>query len=43
VRLGEGPDPLDWGGDWNGNAPGRVGPFFPASNGRAFRMLIDKI
>ena len=23
-RLGEGPDPLDWGGDWNGNAPGRA-------------------
>jgi hypothetical protein len=42
-RLGEGSDPLDWAGDWNGNAPARLGPFFPPSHGRAFRMLIDKI
>jgi hypothetical protein len=42
-RLGEGADPLDWGGDWNGNTPSRLSPFFPSSGGRAFSMLTDKV
>jgi hypothetical protein len=30
-ELSTGADPLDWGGDWNGNAPVRKSPFFPPS------------
>jgi hypothetical protein len=42
-QLGEGSDPLDWGGDWNGNVPARLGPFFPPNYGEAFRVLVRKI
>jgi hypothetical protein len=43
-QLSEGPDPLDWGGDYRvGNVPRRLGPFFPPSRRGAFRALIRKI
>jgi hypothetical protein len=28
-KLAEGPNPLDWGGDWNGNLPSVTSPYFP--------------
>jgi hypothetical protein len=43
-RLSDGPDPLDWGGDYRiGNVPHRLGPFFPPSRGGTFHVLIGKI
>ena len=44
-KLAEGPDPLDWGGDWNGNVPTRESPFFPPGTGSEapFFQLISRI
>jgi hypothetical protein len=41
-RLSDGPDPLDWGGEFRiGNAPGRISPFFPPTG--SFWSLKKKI
>jgi hypothetical protein len=43
ARLSDLPDPLDWGGTWNGNTPAPITPFFPPSHARSFRDLRSKI
>jgi hypothetical protein len=43
-ELSDGPDPLDWGGDCNGNTPENRGPYFPPCGGqKAFRSVQDMI
>jgi hypothetical protein len=44
-ELSNGPDPLDWGGTWNGNTPDRSSPYFPplSPHGKAFRRVQDMI
>ena len=44
-ELSASPDPLDWGGDWNGNTPRDRGPWFPAvaRSDDPFDLLIRKI
>jgi hypothetical protein len=47
-ELSSGADPLDWGGDWNGNVPDAKSPMFPPHGGGSlqeypFSQLIDRI
>src|ERR1700674_2731718 len=42
-KLSEGPDPLDWGGDWNGNLPASESPLFPPHGADPFSQLITRI
>lgn len=44
-RLGEGPDPLDFGGDWNCNLPTGGSPQFPPSTSlkQPFSHLLAQI
>jgi len=47
-ELSSGADPLDWGGDWNGNVPDAKSPMFPPHGGGSlqeypFPQLIDRI
>jgi hypothetical protein len=43
-ELCEGPDPLDWGGDWRGNTPQRRSPLFPPlESQKAFRRVQDMV
>jgi hypothetical protein len=47
-ELASGSDPLDWDGDWNGNVPKVISPWFPPTGGisfpkHPFAQLIDRI
>jgi hypothetical protein len=43
-ELFDGPDPLDWGGDWNGNTPNERGPYFPPlGSGKPFWRVQEMI
>ena len=43
-ELADGPDPLDWGGDWSGNTPKKGGPFFPPTgSGKAFWLIKEAV
>jgi hypothetical protein len=47
-ELSSAPDPLDWGGDWNGNVPDAKSTMFPPHGGGMmaeypFSQLIEKI
>ena len=44
-KLSDGDDPLDWGGDWNGNnTPKKSGPFFPPlDSGKPFWQVQEVI
>ena len=47
-ELSTGSDPLDWGGDWNGNVPDAKSPMFPphgigSLSEDPFSQLIDRI
>jgi hypothetical protein len=44
-ELSDGPDPLDWGGSYNGNQPKHQGPDFPWLPGkvRPYACLTEKM